>query len=68
MILKYEDFERILNIGIQMSTEKNRNKLLASILENGMAITHCDASTLYLYENNRLIFKINGLFITARRS
>lgn len=62
MILEHEDFERILNIGIQMSTEKNRNKLLASILENGMAITHCDASTLYLYENNQLIFKIMKTF------
>lgn len=58
MILEYEDFERILNIGIQMSTEKNRNRLLASILKNGMKITHCDASTLYLYENGQLTFKI----------
>lgn len=58
MILEYKDFERILNVGIRMSTERNRNKLLASILENGMEITHCDASTLYLYENDQLVFKI----------
>lgn len=58
MKLEYKDFERILNIGIGLSTEKNRNRLLASILENGMEITHCDASTLYLYENNKLTFKI----------
>lgn len=58
MRLEYKDFERILNIGIRMSTERNRNKLLASILENGMEITHCDASTLYLYENDQLVFKI----------
>lgn len=58
MHLKYEDFKKILNIGIKLSTEKDRNKLLASILENGMEITNCDASTLYLYENEKLTFKI----------
>lgn len=58
MKLNEKDFERIINIGIELSTEKNRNKLLAAILENGMEITHCDASTLYLFEDNRLVFKI----------
>ncbi|MGN0140797.1 MAG: HD-GYP domain-containing protein [Roseburia sp.] len=58
MKLEYRDFERILNIGIGLSTEKNPNKLLEAILENGMKITHCDASTLYLFEDNQLVFKI----------
>lgn len=58
MRLEYKDFKNILNIGIALSTEKNQNRLLASILENGMSITNCDASTLYLYEDNKLIFKI----------
>jgi len=58
MKLEYRDFERIMNIGIGMSTEKDRNRLLASILENGMKITHCDAGTLYLFEDNKLKFKI----------
>lgn len=58
MRLEYRDFKNILNIGIALSTEKNQNRLLASILENGMSITNCDASTLYLYEDNQLIFKI----------
>lgn len=58
MQLTNADFERILNIGIRISTERNRNHLLASILENGMQITHCDASTLYLYEDEYLKFKI----------
>ncbi len=40
------ELKKILNIGIKLSTEKNREHLLASILENGMDITHCDASTL----------------------
>ncbi len=58
MRLEYKDFERILNIGIDLCTQKDPNRLLESILENGMKITHCDASTLYLYENNQLVFKI----------
>lgn len=52
------ELKKILNIGIKLSTEKNREHLLASILENGMDITHCDASTLYLFEDGKLHFKI----------
>ncbi len=58
MYFTYNDFKKILNIGIRLSTEKNRNRLLTAILENAMEITNCDASTLYLYENNCLSFKI----------
>lgn len=58
MKLEYDNFEKILNIGIKMSTEQNRNRLLVSILESGMDITHCDASTLYLYNKETLTFKI----------
>ena len=58
MYLEYEDLKKILNIGIRLSTDKDRNHILASILESGMEITNCDASTLYLYEDGRLTFKI----------
>lgn len=58
MYLQYEDFEKILNIGIRLSTEKDRTHMLAAILESGMEITNCDAGTLYLYENNKLTFKL----------
>ncbi len=58
MYFTYNDFQKILNIGIRLSTEKDRNRLLTAILENAMEITNCDASTLYLYENNCLSFKI----------
>lgn len=57
MHLQYEDFEKIINIGISLSTEKDRNRLLMAILDNGMEITNCDASTLYLYEDGKLVFK-----------
>lgn len=52
------ELKKILNIGIKLSTEKNRDHLLAFILETGMDITHCDASTLYLFEGGKLHFKI----------
>lgn len=58
MYLQYEDFEKILNIGIRLSTERDRTHMLAAILESGMEITNCDAGTLYLYENNGLTFKL----------
>lgn len=57
MHLQYKDYEKIMDIGISLSTEKDRNRLLMTILDNGMEITNCDASTLYLYENDELIFK-----------
>ncbi len=58
MHLEYEDFMKILNIGINLSTGRDRNQILSSILESGMEVTNCDASTLYLYENDQLTFKI----------
>lgn len=57
MHLQYEDFEKIMDIGIRLSTERDRNRLLMTILDKGMEITNCDASTLYLYENDELHFK-----------
>ncbi len=57
MRLQSEDFEKIIDIGIQLSTEKDKNRLFMAILENGMEITNCDASTLYLYEDDKLAFK-----------
>lgn len=58
MKLQYEDFEKILNIGIRLSTERDRTHMLAAILESGMEVTNCDAGTLYLYENNSLTFML----------
>lgn len=58
MSFEYKDFEKIMNIGIELSTENDRNKLLAGILQKGMEITNCDGATLYLYQDEKLIFKI----------
>lgn len=56
MHLQYKDFEKIMDIGIRLSTERDRNRLLMTILDKGMEITNCDASTLYLYEKEELHF------------
>lgn len=58
MQLTNKDFEKILKVGIRLSTEKSRKRLLVSMLENGMKLTNCDAGILYLYENEKLFYKI----------
>lgn len=58
MKLTSQDFEKILHIGIDLTTQQNPTKLLANILDEGMAVTHCDAATLYLYEEDVLKFYI----------
>lgn len=57
----------VLDIGIQLSKEKDRRHLLDMILNKSMEFTNCDAGTLYLYENDALTFKImktNSLHIS----
>lgn len=58
MALTIQDFKDILTVGIQLTVEKDDNKLLNAIVEKGMQITNCDASTLYLYEDEVLKFRI----------
>ena len=58
MGLANRDFEKILQLGIDLTAVKNRDKLLESIVENGMEITKCDGGTLYLYEDGVLKFRI----------
>ena len=58
MALTVQDFKDILKVGIQLTVEKDGNKLLNTIVDKGMQITNCDASTLYLYEDNVLKFRI----------
>ena len=58
MALTVQDFKDILKVGIQLTVEKDDNKLLNTIVDKGMQITNCDASTLYLYEDGVLKFRI----------
>lgn len=50
--------ESLLNIGIALSAEKNHNRLLEMIVSEARNITTCDAGTLYLKQEDRLVFKI----------
>lgn len=53
-----EDFLSILDIGIAVAGEKDRNKLLDMIIDKGMELTNCDAGTLYILKDEKLYFKI----------
>lgn len=53
-----EELTKILNTGIALSKEKDRNKLLSLILDESINITHCDAGTLYVYKDDLLYFKV----------
>lgn len=55
---QYNIVENLLNIGIALSAEKDNNRLLEMILTEARRITDADAGTLYLCEDNKLVFKI----------
>ena len=50
-------FNKLLDIGISLSSEKDYNNLLEIILDAAMDFTNCDAGTLYIYKDNMLYFK-----------
>ncbi len=53
-----EDMKRILDIGIQLTSEKSYARLYELIMQEAMAITGCDAGTLYICRDNKLYFMI----------
>lgn len=53
-----EEMKRILDIGIQLTSEKSYAKLYELIMQEAMAITACDAGTLYICKDNKLYFMI----------
>jgi HD-GYP domain-containing protein (c-di-GMP phosphodiesterase class II) len=53
-----QQVEDIINIGIALSAEKDRNRLLEMIVSEARRITNADAGTLYLCEGDYLTFKI----------
>lgn len=50
--------EKILEMGIQLTSERNYDELLAKIIDCAMETTNCDGGTLYLYEQEQLQFCI----------
>ncbi len=57
-MLSNEKLQEVINIGILLTTEKDRNKLLNEILGKAMEISECDAGTLYLFNGEALEFKV----------
>ena len=53
-----EQMNRILEIGIALTSEKDIHILLERILSEAMTFTNCDAGTLYLKEGDFLRFAI----------
>ena len=57
-MLTNKELREIVDIGIALTTEKNKNRLLEMILKKAMDISNCDAGTLYLFTGDSLEFKI----------
>ena len=53
--MKYS-LERMIQVAIAMSAEKNTAKLLDLILTEAMNITNCDGGTVYIREKDGLHF------------
>ncbi len=53
-----DTLQKVLNIGIAFSKEKNRERLLDRILTAAMDITQCDGGTLYIRVEDALEFRI----------
>lgn len=50
--------EKILEVGVLLSSERDLDRLLERILQCVMELAHCDAGTLYLREGDVLRFEI----------
>lgn len=51
-------YDKVLAIGIALSAQPNISRLLDTIVTEAMAITNCDAGTLYLKEDDFLHFTV----------
>lgn len=58
MEYKKSELMKILDTGIALSKEKDRNRLLDKILTESMDIAHCDAGTLYICKEDKLYFQV----------
>lgn len=57
-MLTNKELRKILNCGIALSVEKDKNKLLELLLTEAMELSNCDAGTVYFYNENQLEFRI----------
>ncbi|MCM1056935.1 MAG: GAF domain-containing protein [Firmicutes bacterium] len=56
--MEQKQAEKILEVGIQLTAERDYDELLAKIIGCAMELTECDGGTLYLFEQDRLQFCI----------
>lgn len=57
-MLSSAELRGIVRVGIELSAEKDRNRLLEKLLVTAMDVSACDAGTLYLYRDGCLVFRI----------
>ena len=57
-MLTRKEFREIVRVGILLTTEKDRGRLLSNIISTGMELTNCDGGTLYMYNGDSLEFNI----------
>lgn len=57
-MLDQNELKEIVDIGIELTAEKDENKLLYKILSTAMKVANCDSAILYLLSDNSLKFKI----------
>ena len=50
--------KEILNVGIEITTEKDKKRLLEKMLDKAICISGCDAGTLYIVKDGKLYFEI----------
>lgn len=60
-MLNREELKEIIDVGITLTTEKNKIRLIESILEKAIKLSNCDAGTLYLYRNDRLEYMVRKI-------
>ena len=54
-----DDFEKLLTVGIALSSVHDLEKLLDLILLEARRLTQADGGTLYLVKGDRLIFRVS---------
>lgn len=57
-MMTQDQLERILEIGVALTAEKNLDSLLEKIVKETMLLVHCDACILYLKDDHSLNFRI----------
>ena len=57
-MLTKSELNEVVKTGIELTTEKDKNRLWENMLRKAMSISSCDAGTLYLYQDGALVFRI----------